>query len=59
MTIPAKLTLMVQIGPNQYEEQEVQFNPTELSFDVVDAMAIGTVDRCTDISRPSDDFFQR
>lgn len=33
MTIPAKLTLMVQIGPNQYEEQEVQFNPTELSFD--------------------------
>ncbi len=33
MTIPAKGTLMVQVGPNAYEEYEIQFNPTELTFD--------------------------
>lgn len=33
MTLPAKITLMVQIGPNEYDEQVVQYNPTELNFE--------------------------
>lgn len=33
MSIPAKMTMLVQVGPNQYDEQVVQFNPTELTFD--------------------------
>lgn len=33
MTVPSKLTMLVQVGPNSYDEQVVQFNPTELTFD--------------------------
>ena len=33
MTIPVKGQMVVQVGPNSYEDYEVQYNPTELSFD--------------------------
>jgi len=33
MSIPAKGKLRMLLGPNKYEDLEVQFNPTELSFE--------------------------
>ena len=33
MSLPAKATMNVQVGPNDFEIYDVQFNPTELSFD--------------------------
>jgi len=33
MSLPVKASMMVQIGPNDFEIYDVQFNPTELSFD--------------------------
>lgn len=33
MSVPAKGKLLIQVGVNAYEEVEVQFNPTELTFE--------------------------
>jgi hypothetical protein len=33
MTIPVKGRMLVQVGPNAYEDYEIQYNPTELTFD--------------------------
>ncbi|MFO1322801.1 MAG: LysM peptidoglycan-binding domain-containing protein [Burkholderiales bacterium] len=33
MSLPVKGTLLVQTGPNEYEDYDVQYNPTELAFD--------------------------
>lgn len=33
MSLPVKASMMVQVGPNDYEFHDVQFNPTELTFD--------------------------
>jgi hypothetical protein len=33
MTIPVKGHMRVQVGPNVYDEYDIQYNPTELTFD--------------------------
>jgi len=33
MSLPVKATMMVQVGPNDFDIYDVQFNPTELTFD--------------------------
>ncbi|BDI05906.1 peptidoglycan-binding protein [Sphaerotilus microaerophilus] len=33
MTIPAKLSLMIQVGPNAYDEHVLTYNPAEMTFD--------------------------
>jgi hypothetical protein len=33
MTIPVKGSMLVQVAPNAYEDYEIQYNPTELTFD--------------------------
>lgn len=33
MSLPVKGSLLVQVGPYEYEMYDVQFNPTELAFD--------------------------
>ena len=33
MSLPVKGSLLVQVGPFEYEAYDVQFNPTELAFD--------------------------
>jgi len=33
MSLPAKGKLLIQVGPNAFEQVDVQFNPTEMVFD--------------------------